>query len=44
MGTCAVVGATKEMTIIVEEDLMGSCKKLVGVVEGYRSRRCISPS
>ena len=35
LGTCVVVGATKEMTINVEEELMGICRKLIGVVEGY---------
>jgi aryl-alcohol dehydrogenase len=35
LGTCAVVGATADMTINVEEELMGVCRKLVGVVEGY---------
>ena len=34
MGTCAVVGATKEMTINVERELMGVCKTLTSVVEG----------
>ena len=35
LGTCVIVGATQELTINVEEELMGVCKKLVGVVEGY---------
>ena len=35
LGTCVIVGATKEMTINVEEELMGVCRKLIGVVEGY---------
>ena len=35
LGTCVIVGATAELTINVEEELMGVCKKLVGVVEGY---------
>ena len=35
LGTCVVVGATSEMTINVEQELMGLCRKLIGVVEGY---------
>ncbi len=34
LGVCAVVGATQELTINVEEDLMGVAKTLGGVVEG----------
>lgn len=34
VGVCAVVGATQEMTIHVENDLMGTAKTLGGVVEG----------
>ncbi len=34
LGTCVVVGATAELTINVELELMGGGKKLVGVVEG----------
>ncbi len=35
LGTCVVLGATAELTINVEEELMGVCKKLIGIVEGY---------
>lgn len=34
LGTCVVLGATQELTINVENELMGSGKKLVGIVEG----------
>ena len=34
LGVCAVVGATQELTIHVENDLMGQAKTLGGVVEG----------
>ena len=34
LGLCAVVGATQELTIHVENELMGQCKTLGGVVEG----------
>ncbi len=34
LGTCVVLGATQEMTIHVENELMGTGKKLVGIVEG----------
>ena len=34
LGTCAVVGATQELTIHVENELMGAAKTLGGVVEG----------
>lgn len=34
LGVCAVVGATKDLTINVEEELMGTAKTLGGVVEG----------
>lgn len=34
LGVCAVVGATQELTIHVENELMGAAKSLVGVVEG----------
>ncbi len=34
LGVCAVVGATQELTIHVENDLMGAARTLGGVVEG----------
>jgi aryl-alcohol dehydrogenase len=34
LGTCVVLGATQELTIHVENELMGTGKKLVGIVEG----------
>jgi aryl-alcohol dehydrogenase len=34
LGTCIVLGATQELTIHVENELMGTGKKLVGIVEG----------
>ncbi len=34
LGTCVVLGATQELTIHVENELMGAGKKLVGLVEG----------
>ncbi|WP_073076380.1 NAD(P)-dependent alcohol dehydrogenase [Sporobacter termitidis] len=34
LGTCVVLGATQELTIHVENELMGAGKKLVGIVEG----------
>lgn len=34
LGTCVVLGATQDLTINVENELMGSGKKLVGIVEG----------
>jgi len=34
LGTCVILGATQDLTINVENELMGSGKKLVGVVEG----------
>ncbi|BAK46453.1 Zn-dependent alcohol dehydrogenase, class III [Clostridium sp. SY8519] len=34
LGICVVLGATQELTINVEEDLMGVGKTLVGLVEG----------
>jgi aryl-alcohol dehydrogenase len=34
LGTCIVLGATQELTIHVENELMGPGKKLVGLVEG----------
>ncbi len=34
LGVCAVVGATQELTINVENELMGPAKTLGGVVEG----------
>ncbi len=34
LGVCAVVGATQELTIHVENELMGAAKTLGGVVEG----------
>ncbi|MCI8992149.1 MAG: NAD(P)-dependent alcohol dehydrogenase [Eubacterium sp.] len=34
LGTCVVLGATQELTIHVEEELMGIGKTLVGLVEG----------
>ena len=34
LGTCVVLGATQELTIHVENELMGQGKKLVGLVEG----------
>ena len=34
LGVCAVVGATRELTIHVENDLMGAARTLGGVVEG----------
>ena len=37
LGMCVVVGATQELTIHVENELMGPCKTLGSVVEG----RCI---
>lgn len=37
LGLCVVVGATEELTIHVENELMGPCKTLGSVVEG----RCI---
>ncbi len=37
LGLCVVVGATQELTIHVENELMGPCKTLGSVVEG----RCV---
>jgi aryl-alcohol dehydrogenase len=34
LGTCVIVGATQDLTINVENELMGPGKKLIGVVEG----------
>lgn len=34
LGKCVVLGATQELTIHVEEELMGTGKTLVGLVEG----------
>lgn len=34
LGTCVVLGATEELTIHVENELMGPGKKLIGIVEG----------
>jgi aryl-alcohol dehydrogenase len=34
LGTCVVLGATQELTIHVENELMGPGKTLVGIVEG----------
>lgn len=34
LGTCIVLGATQELTIHVENELMGAGKKLIGIVEG----------
>ena len=34
MGTCVVLGATGDLTINVQEELMGDAKSLIGVVEG----------
>jgi aryl-alcohol dehydrogenase len=34
LGTCVVLGATTELTIHVENELMGPGKKLIGIVEG----------
>jgi aryl-alcohol dehydrogenase len=34
LGTCVVLGATQDLTINVENELMGAGKKLVGLVEG----------
>ncbi|MFA9381770.1 MAG: zinc-binding dehydrogenase, partial [Acetanaerobacterium sp.] len=34
LGTCIVLGATQELTIHVESELMGAGKKLIGLVEG----------
>ncbi|NLO47681.1 MAG: NAD(P)-dependent alcohol dehydrogenase [Clostridiales bacterium] len=34
LGTCVVLGATQELTIHVENELMGAGKTLVGIVEG----------
>lgn len=34
LGTCIVLGATQELTIHVENELMGPGKKLIGIVEG----------
>jgi aryl-alcohol dehydrogenase len=34
MGVCVVLGATQELTIHVESELMGSAKTLAGLVEG----------
>ncbi len=33
-GTCVVVGATGDLTINVQEELMGDGKRLIGVIEG----------
>jgi aryl-alcohol dehydrogenase len=35
LGTCVVLGATQELTIDVENELMGPGKTLVGNVEGF---------
>ncbi|NLO93057.1 MAG: NAD(P)-dependent alcohol dehydrogenase [Clostridiaceae bacterium] len=34
LGTCVILGATEELTIHVENELMGAGKKLIGIVEG----------
>jgi aryl-alcohol dehydrogenase len=34
LGTCVVLGATEELTIHVQNELMGLGKKLVGILEG----------
>lgn len=35
LGKCVVVGATQELTLHVENELMGPAKTLIGLVEGY---------
>lgn len=35
LGQCVILGATQELTIHVEDELMGPAKTLIGVVEGY---------
>lgn len=35
LGKCAILGATQELTIHVEDELMGPAKTLIGIVEGY---------
>lgn len=34
MGTCVVLGATGDLTINVQEELMGDAKSLIGITEG----------
>lgn len=34
MGTCVVLGATGDLTINVQQELMGDAKSLIGIVEG----------
>jgi aryl-alcohol dehydrogenase len=43
LGTCVVLGATQELTIHVENELMGAGKKLVGIVEGCSIPRLFIP-
>lgn len=35
LGTCVILGATQDVTFNVENELMGTCKTLVGLVEGF---------
>ncbi len=44
LGTCAVVGATQELTIHVENELMGAAKTLGGVVEGCCTPQLFLPT
>jgi len=34
MGTCVVLGATGDLTINIQQELMGEAKSLIGIVEG----------
>ena len=43
LGTCVVLGATQELTIHVEEELMGLGKTLAGVVEGCSNPKIFIP-
>jgi aryl-alcohol dehydrogenase len=43
LGTCVVLGATQELTIHVENELMGAGKKLVGIVEGCSNPQIFIP-
>ena len=34
MGTCAILGATGDVTFNIQQELMGDAKSLIGIVEG----------
>ena len=41
LGTAVVLGVTGELTIQVQEELMGEGKSLIGIVEGIQIPNCL---